>query len=349
MPHLDYSVEIFLLLLGILASCLCFSNAVENLGEKLNLSNQVTGSILAAVGTALPETIVPMVAIYMAATHGDALLASTEAKHGIAIGSIVGAPFLLGTLALLLTGITVILNKHKRKDLNLKVNPQHVLRDLTFFLITFSLAILASFFPGIYKVAFTVLLGLSYAAYLFKTIVARDEHVDLDGDGSEDIEETPDLYLEKLKLPSNLFTVILQTLIGLIGIIFFAEIFVHELELAAHEWNISPLILSLIITPVATELPEKVNSVIWSSQGKDTLAMGNITGAMVFQSSIPCAIGVMFTPWHLNNLATLCAVLAIAAALILYFNIKATKKLHAYSLITAGLLYFVYLAAIFIL
>ncbi len=43
----------------------------------------------------------------------------------------------------------------------------------------------------------------------------------------------------------------------------------------------------LLVAPIATELPEKFNAVIWIRQGKDTLAMGNITGAMVFQASIP--------------------------------------------------------------
>ena len=38
------------------------------------------------------------------------------------------------------------------------------------------------------------------------------------------------------------------------------------------------MLLALVIAPIATELPEKFNSLIWVRQGKDTLAMGNITG-----------------------------------------------------------------------
>ena len=55
-------------------------------------------------------------------------------------------------------------------------------------------------------------------------------------------------------------------------------------------------LIALVLAPLATELPEKFNSVIWLRDNKDTLAIGNITGAMVFQSTIPVSIGVLFTP-----------------------------------------------------
>ena len=42
--------------------------------------------------------------------------------------------------------------------------------------------------------------------------------------------------------------------------------------------GVSEILLALVIAPIATELPEKFNSLIWVRQGKDTLAMGNITG-----------------------------------------------------------------------
>jgi cation:H+ antiporter len=68
----------------------------------------------------------------------------------------------------------------------------------------------------------------------------------------------------------------------------------------------------LIITPVATELPEKFNSVIWIHRGKDTLAMGNITGAMVFQSSVIPALGIASLPGNWKTLALASALLALA-------------------------------------
>src|SRR5262249_6845822 len=59
-------------------------------------------------------------------------------------------------------------------------------------------------------------------------------------------------------------------------------------------------VLTLAIAPLATELPETLNSVVWVRQGKDTLALGNITGAMVLQSMPLAAIGMVFTQWQLT-------------------------------------------------
>ena len=71
----------------ILSGALLFTNAVEWLGHRLQLGEGAVGSLLAAVGTAMPETLIAIVA----------LLDATEGADQVAIGAIVGAPFLLGT------------------------------------------------------------------------------------------------------------------------------------------------------------------------------------------------------------------------------------------------------------
>ena len=94
--------------------------------------------------------------------------------------------------------------------------------------------------------------------------------------------------------------------------------------------------------------PKKFNSVIWVRQGKDTLALGNITGAMVFQTCIPVAFGIAFTPWVLGSLELVSALLTFIAALTLY--IQATREwLTARSLIFNGIFYFVFVAFVWIL
>lgn len=53
---------------------------------------------------------------------------------------------------------------------------------------------------------------------------------------------------------------------------------------------------ALLLSLVATELPETLNPVIWVRQGKVALALGNISGAMMIQATIPSALGIFFTP-----------------------------------------------------
>lgn len=388
--NLFYILEVAFLLFGILVACQVFTNAIENLGDKLNLNHEFTGSILAAVGTALPETILPLVAIYMASQG----IGGAEAKNDIAIGAIIGAPFMLTTLAIFLLGLSIFVNRKKRAEVfsrrfpdrdpkdseYLMVNSNHLKRDLIFFLVTFGLSVSATFLSTSYinqlinylctkewgvkiislfqleampnaciddlgnglRIAFVIVILLSYVFYIIRTYQASAEEI-----GDEE-DETPELYMTLYtKLPDSLLTVIIQTLIGLAGIIYFAHDFVKAIEHVSEAINISPLVLSLIISPVATELPEKVNSWIWSSEGKDTLAMGNLSGAMVFQSAIPCSIGILLTPWYLDRVVFLCVSLAIIAASILLIKVLTKGKISYQTLLFTGSLYLVYLLMIF--
>src|SRR6476469_10643924 len=77
-----------------------FTNGIEWFGRKLQLAEGAVGSVLAAVGTALPETMIPIIAILAGA--------GSEASHGVGVGAILGAPFMLSTLAMFVTGIAVL-------------------------------------------------------------------------------------------------------------------------------------------------------------------------------------------------------------------------------------------------
>src|SRR5205085_3962899 len=79
-----------------------------------------------------------------------------------------------------------------------------------------------------------------------------------------------------------------------IGAVFFVDAVEHH----ATSLGVQETLLALVVAPIATELPEKFNSIIWVRQGKDTLAMGNITGAMVFQSTIPTVVALVFASSH---------------------------------------------------
>ena len=109
----------------------------------------------------------------------------------------------------------------------------------------------------------------------------------------------------------------MQLIVSLAALVGGAQLFIHEVSRLSELFGISPLVLSLIIAPLATELPEKFNSVLWVRQRKDNLAMRNISGAMVFQSCIPVTVGLWFTPWVLTEAAIASAVIAIAAGLLL--------------------------------
>jgi cation:H+ antiporter len=123
-----------------------------------------------------------------------------------------------------------------------------------------------------------------------------------------------------------------------------AKLFVDAVGDIGASAGLSPLAFSLLVAPLATELPEKFNSVLWIRRGKDTLAMGNMTGAMVFQSSFPVTIGLLLTPWELAHEALVAAVIALAAGSVLYATLRIRGRLTAPLLLVQGVFYVGYVA-----
>jgi cation:H+ antiporter len=114
---------------------------------------------------------------------------------------------------------------------------------------------------------------------------------------------------------------------------------------------VSELLLALVIAPIATELPEKFNSLIWVRQGKDTLAMGNITGAMVFQSAIPTVVALVLagSAWTVTDdsvLAFASAGIAFIAVAAIFGPMWRRHRLEGQALLIGGLLYLLYLGLV---
>jgi len=329
-------------LVVILIGCDVFTNSIEWLGKKLDLNEGVLGSIFAAVGTALPETLIPIVAVIFGASTG-----STENAHDVGIGAIIGAPFMLATVAMLVTGIAVLIfSRQGRRTPVMKVNSKILSRDIRFFLLAFAIAIVSGFIDSqAIKVAIAIGLVFYYLFYVYKHATdAGDESPD------EDVEDLSPLHFARTRENPPMSRVVLQIIAGLAMIIGAATLFVQYVTDVANSLGVTTLILSLIIVPLATELPEKFNSVLWVRRSKDTLALGNITGAMVFQSTLPVAFGMVFTEWHINAEyapAFAQAALAIVAALILFGMMVRQGRLSATALLISGFWYAVWLVLVF--
>ena len=103
------------------------------------------------------------------------------------------------------------------------------------------------------------------------------------------------------------------------------------------------------MAPIATELPEKFNSVTWIGHRKDTLAVGNITGAMVFQSSLPPAVALLFGAWKLDGIAIAAIACAMAAAAAGYAELAFRKRLSPYTMLLTSVFYAAFLVFAFAL
>jgi cation:H+ antiporter len=289
----------------------------------------------------MPETILPFVAI---------LVFGGDTGANIGVGAILGAPFMLATLAFLLVGITVLVgHARKKRAFEFKVEVGTMKRDLTFFICMYGASIFIPLIFDVAKYALAVALVIGYFYYAWLTF--RGE--------SGGILHVEDLYFSKwartLKIrskakkgevPELIFLIVVQVIFSLVIMVGGAHLFVGGLERVALAWGFSPLLFALLIAPIATELPEKFNSCTWTYKGKDTLAAGNITGAMVFQSTFPVSLGLLFTDWSLSGLAIFSAILALLSAIIILADITFRKKLSPITMMAVGIFYLVYVIAI---
>jgi cation:H+ antiporter len=320
-----------LLLLGcavvIYLACEWFVNAVEWLGLQLNVGPTAVGTVLAAVGTALPESVVTLVAV----TFGGG-------AHGadIGVGAALGGPLVVGTIAYATVGATLLVRGAKGRRAArvpvdaveagharttgalpspatriLDVDSRRLARDQLWFLSIFIVKI------GLGLVAFSVKpwLGLAffaaYGLYFWR---------ELRGGGPAGADELEPLKLQPRRAIPTRIAVFAQTLVTLALIFAACRLFVTQLEWAGPALGLPPVVVALLLSPIATELPETMNALIWVRQGKTQLALANISGSMMIQATIPSGLGLLFTPWRLGTpllLAGGATLLAVAYLLVL--------------------------------
>jgi len=331
--------------LVILVGAELFTNGIEWLGRKMDLAEGAVGSVFAAVGTALPETMIPVIAI---------LFGSSPQAHGVGVGAVLGAPFMLGTLALAVTGVVVLASRRVRvAGDTVVVRTRVVAHDIRTFAIAYGAAIALGFLP----VGATPARALGAAALVVAYLWYARQH--LGEEAGEDQEDLRPLRFHRFEAhPHRLDAhdprvrmVVLQVIVAAALIVLGAGLFVTSVETIGEHLGVDEALLALLVAPMATELPEAVNAVIWIRQGKDTLAIGNITGAMVFQATIPTAIALALAPetWFVQASslpAFLSAAVAFASVAVIGIPMARRGRLTARALLGGGVFYAGYVAFI---
>ncbi len=331
-------LELVIALGVILAGAELFTNGVEWVGEGFGLSEGAVGSVLAAIGTALPETILPLVAVLSGHEKGDE----------IGVGAILGAPFMISTLAMAILGVVVVITSARgRRSRTLEHDGGVLAQDLEFFLVLYALATLAGLLHvAAFNWVLAVVLLLAYGFYVRRHFRSTGEK-QLEAEATGEVRP---LHLRRIaenalrrKQTATQPTAALsmgQTAIGLGVILVGSRVFVSGATQLATDLHVSHLAFALLVAPVATELPEAFNSsVIWARRGKDTLALGNLTGAMVFQAVFPVTIGLLLTPWRLEGDALVAAIVALVASVVLLVTARIKGRLIAPLLILQGAFY----------
>ncbi|ALM84641.1 sodium:calcium antiporter [Bordetella sp. N] len=269
-------------------ACEYFVNGVEWVGQRLNLGATAVGTVLAAFGTALPESAVT----FMAVAFGG-----TPEHKDIGVGAAMGGPLVLATIAYAVVGISLIRQRRRQPAAEcvtcMNADQRKLARDQGWFMgiFIFKLAI------GLVAFAWKPWLGFAFLAayglYVRRELLADDESADAD--------ELEPLKLRPRDPAPSMAWAATQTLLALAVIAGASRVFVGQIEDIGVMMGLTPHVAALLLAPVATELPEIMNALIWVRQGKERLALANISGAMMIQATIPSAMGIMLTPWLLDE------------------------------------------------
>jgi cation:H+ antiporter len=309
-------------------ACEFFVNGVEWLGRRLGVGETATGTILAAFGTALPESAVTFVAV---------VFGRDSAQKDIGVGAALGGPLVLATVSYAVVGVFMVLNRRRlgRTSPLIECESGKLRRDQAWFLAMFTVKVALGLLVFKYKPLLGILFLLAYVVYLLSEL--------------RGVQVLGEEALEPLKLhpkgDPGLLWPLLQTVVALLVIAAASKLFVGQLEAIGVWAGMSPQLVALLLSPIATELPEIMNVIIWVRQGKERLALANISGSMMIQATIPTALGIYFTSWVFSRELIVSGVVTMAAVAVLLV-LFSKSAVNARSLIPLAGLYALFIAIV---
>ena len=341
---------------AIYLACEWFVNAVEWLGVELEVGRIAVGTLLAAVGTALPESVVTFVAV---------VFRHSQRSHDIGVGAALGGPLVLSTIAYALVGFALL---GRRRSLYLSgdarreatsarqrsadggsgdggsgdggVDGGRLTRDQKWFLAVFVFKVALGLVAFAYKRWLGIAFFLAYGVYFAGELTDRGAAADSAG-------------LEPLRLQPRAdrpapVLIGVQTVAAAAVIFVASQVFVRQLEWAGPQLGLSATVTALLLSPIATELPETMTALLWVRQGKTELALANISGAMMIQATVPSGLGLLFTSWHFDGPLIASGVVTMAAIGYLLVTFRG-RRLSAGRLAAVAGFYAVFAASLVVL
>jgi cation:H+ antiporter len=337
---------------AIYVACEWFVNAVEWLGHRLRVGPLAVGTILAAFGTALPESVVTFVAV---------VFGGNASQKDIGVGAAMGGPLALATVAYGVTGWMMLARRRAQVRANAAVlvggaavdgraprsapapgdvgDLGSLARDQRWFLAIFVVKVALGLVAFAIKSWLGLLFFAAYAVYFWREIRGGGNG------GHGHVADLQPLRLQRRRPRPATWAVVTQTLAAVTVIFAAAQLFVRQLDAIGPMLGLSTAVTALLLSPVATELPEIMNAVIWVRQGKTRLALANVSGAMMIQATVPSGLGLLFTPWRFDT-ALLLSGLATMAAIGYLLILLRTGRFNAKTVSFAAVFYLAFAACL---
>ncbi|MCC2649467.1 MAG: calcium/cation antiporter family protein, partial [Nitrososphaeraceae archaeon] len=257
------------------------SYGAEHLSKKYG--GKFVGRTLLSVATTLPEIAI---VVYAAAAG----------SYGVAIGAGLGSNLLMMTLglAIMLLIATTRLSKAPLKGVDVS----------TFKLDKIFLIITAIVSAVLFIDGYNYIDGIVFALMALYEMKAEKSKIKptelLHNIGDHEIVEVKEEYKPYKGFDRQILKAYLAFLAGTIGILLGAEPFIHSLEGFSIEVGISAVILAVIISPIAGEMPEKVSMMILARKGAAgaAIAIANVLGSKILNNTLLLAVAVFGAMYH---------------------------------------------------
>lgn len=263
------------------------SYGAEHLSEKYGA--KFVGRVLLSIATTLPEIAIVM-------------YAAAKGSYGVAIGSGLGSNLLMMTLGL---AIMLIIATTRLSKAPLKYIDVSTFKNDMLFLIFAAVISFVLFLDGYNYIDGFIFLGL-FAGYIVLSLyemrienkekVANTMNNNFNSADNANNNNNKKLIIEK-DIPYNnkkFLKAIGAFLIGAFGIVMGAEPFIHSLEGFSTDVGISAVILAVIISPIAGEMPEKISMMLLARKGAAgaAIAIANVLGSKILNNTLLLAVAV---------------------------------------------------------
>ena len=279
-----------------------------HIAQKYKIPQSIVGAVYIGFGTSAPEWVASTTAVL----QGDLSLA---------IGNIIGSN--IANSLLVLSILFLLIGQGINKNLNLNLVSSN-----------WMLIVTGIFIAG-YLILnnFSRLLGVILLATMFFAIRSMTAKGDSSKDGS----------IEQVKVKN----LALRSALSITATIYGSKLVVDSAIDLATIFNISSLVIGVVVVAFGTSLPEIVSTISAAKFDKPEIVFGNIFGSNLFNIGLVGGTSILIAPGKLNSEITI-QLLAMAGAsvFVVYISRKEIKKSYAIGLILF-LLYLIFILSLF--
>ncbi len=304
--------EVIAGILMLVVSSFILTVSIEEIGKRGKYSERFTGAVISPIFTALPELVIILLAL---------LLVGNKSGSEIAAGTIIGEPFMVSALGFPIVALTLLLARKGKIE---GIDPV-LSKTLIYVGLVFPLMLIPFFFNFLYaKISVAILLVFLYVVF-FRFIGGKESFE----------EEATNFKIDSLALLALLIVVGLGLLLG--G----STAIVRGINNLSIQTGINQELITILLVPIGTIVPETMNAVIWASRGKTSLAIGAMAGEEMYFATFFPALGILASQWVITFNGIIAILLTSSFSIVLgLVSYKFRNAVYVFILYLASLLIF---------